>query len=175
MKVELGAGRTRTRGWVAVDANPSCLPDLVASAVDLPFADQTITRLRAVDVLEHLSYRDSDRVLAEWHRACAPDAHLFVQAPDAATIMCWFARQDDRLLAVPDDLPKTYLSGAQWRLLGGHADGTYVHADDDFRWNAHFSLWSKYSLESAISEAGFHVVHTERNGHPNLQCRAVRP
>lgn len=174
MKVELGAGARAHDGFLAYDVNPKSA-GVIGDAKQLPFRTGSLTALRAVDVLEHISYRDTDATLAEWARVCAPDAHLYVQVPDADEIMRWYLLEPKRLIrGLPPELPQTALAGAQWRLLGGHADGAYVDSDGDWRWNAHFSLFSFLSLATHLDKAGFRVLEMPTNGHPNLCCEAVR-
>lgn len=182
MKVEIGAGGRVQPGWLSVDLNPR-RADVVADATRLPFADGSIDAMRAVDVLEHISYRDTDRVLAEWGRVCASDAELYVQVPDADLIMRHYVRSlkyehGDNLLPIPKDqhLQRTALAGAQWRLLGGHDDGERVdtEAGDDWRWNAHYAMFSQASLISALDKAGFDLDRCVTNPFPNICCEAIR-
>lgn len=177
MKIEVGAGGRTAPGFLAVDLNPR-RADVVATATALPFRSGSIEAMRAVDVLEHLSYRDTGRVLAEWARVCAPGARLYVQVPDADAIMRAYASGRRHELRIPADqhLPRTTLAGATWRLLGGHDDGERVDtaAGDDWRWNAHFALFSRESLTSALDAAGFTVTACPTNPFPNLCCEASR-
>lgn len=174
MKVELGAGARKQPGWVAVDINPK-YADVPGDALHLPFEDGAIDELRAVDVLEHVSYRETNAALTEWARVLKSEGQLYVQVPDAETIFQWFVTHDDRLRRM-DTGDCSLLDGAQWRLLGGHDDGNYADAEegDDWRWNAHYSLWSKLALAEALRVAGFHVERLEVNGHPNLCCTAAK-
>lgn len=177
MKLELGSGYSPTEGYLHLDLNPHADPDVLAPAFPLPaaWADR-FEEIRAVDVLEHLSYRDTDLALANWAATLAPGGRLFVQVPDAATVMRWYVEGDPRLLErIPDDLHQTREAGAAWRLLGGHADGEAVHDGDDWRWNAHFALFSRDSLWLALERAGLLVELIERNDHPNLLAWARRP
>lgn len=178
MKLDLGAGQGRQlaheEGWIAVDVNPAAA-DVVASVAQLPFADDSIDALSAVDVLEHLSYRDTDAVLAEWLRVAQRDASLYVQVPDAGLIMRWYVQSPQLLLNhLPGSLPQTALAGAAWRLLGGHADDVYVSADGDWRWNAHYALFTPESLRKALERAGWSVVELVVNPFPNVQAWATR-
>jgi predicted SAM-dependent methyltransferase len=178
MRLELGSGYQPTAGYFHVDLNPNAPGvDRVAPAWPLDWvADGTVAEIRAVDVLEHLSYRDTGAVLADWARALAPRGRLFVQVPDADLIMRRFASGDQRLVTgLPADLPQTVLAGATWRLLGGHADGAFVADGDDFRLNAHYALFSVDSLRDAIEAAGLEVVRCDVNGHPNIQLWAAKP
>lgn len=174
MKVEIGAGARKRTGWTAVDLNPK-YADVEGDALHLPFDDGEVDELRAVDVLEHVSYRQTAQALKEWARVLVSGGTLYVQVPDAETIFQWFVSHDPRL-RVMENKSCTALEGATWRLLGGHDDGTYANSadGDDWRWNAHYSLWSRLSLAEALHMADFDVHSLEVNGHPNLCCDAVR-
>jgi SAM-dependent methyltransferase len=178
LHLELGSGYSPTPGYTHLDANPETRPDIVGLAFPLP--DEVHERapwesIRAVDVLEHLSYRDTDAALRAWAGVLKPGGRLYVQVPDADTIMRWYCDWPHMLVErIPTGLPETPLAGAAWRLLGGHRDSVYAKAEDDWRWNAHYSLWSIETLTKALGRAGMHVESMERNGHPNLLCWSVK-
>lgn len=173
MNVEIGAGVRPAPGFLAVDVNPWGSCDVLASAEALPFADGSVTAMRAVDVLEHISFRDTSRVLAEWARVCARGASLYVQVPDAREIAKWYLERDDRIKRY-DQGKCPPIVGMAWRLLGGHRDGKYVDEEGDWRWNAHYSLWDDGWLTVCLGMAGFEITSLHTNGHPNLCCDAVR-
>ena len=172
MNVELGAGARAREGFYAVDLD-STHADIVADALHLPFEDGTVDQIRAVDVLEHISYRNTHLALAEWARVLRPNGALYVQVPDAEIIMRWYTNSDDRLRKM-EGRRCTLLEGAQWRLLGGHGDGKYA-SDENWKFNAHYAMFSRSSLRMALHDAGFEVVQMVSNGHPNLLCDAVKP
>jgi len=167
VKLDIGAGARSGDGWFGLDINPAHAGAL-ATAVHLPFATNTVGEIRAVDVLEHISYRDTDATLAEWRRVLVVGAPIYVQVPDAGEIMRRYCAHEIENLKTPDGLPNTLLSGAQWRLLGGHLDGVYVDKQGDWRWNAHFSLWDRDSLVVAMEAHRFITSRCETNDHPNL-------
>ena len=173
MNVELGAGRRKRAGFIGVDVNPKHA-NVVADALSLPFRTATVHELVAIDVLEHISYRDTDQALNEWARVLMHGGSLYVQVPDAEEIMVRYCRAEAEQLRTPAGLPDSLLAGVTWRLLGGHADGLFVDEGDDWRWNAHYSLWSRRELGAALERAGFDVVRIRTNAHPNLQAEAVR-
>lgn len=178
MRLEIGSGMEPTPGFTHLDLNPD-LPqvDIVGPAFPLELLDASVDEIRAANIVEHVSYRDTDRMLVDWHRVMRPGGRLFIQVPDAETIMRWFVYDPDRLVdRLPAELPRTPLAGAAWRLLGGHADGgEYVGADDDWRWNAHYALFSETSIIDHLTRAGFTVDSVEVNIHPNLLVWATRP
>ena len=166
MKLEIGAGARTKSGHLAVDLNPACA-GVVANALHLPFADASVEAIRAVDVLEHVSYRNTHEALCEWHRVLVPGGKLYVQVPDAHVIMGWYVNENPRLEQM-EGRDCTLLEGATWRLLGGHLDGKYVDVGGNWTWNAHFALFSKASLRDALNLAGFETVEMITNGHPNI-------
>jgi SAM-dependent methyltransferase len=54
------------------------------SLVTLPYADATFDRALCLDVLEHLSFEDQPRALAELSRVLKPGGELFVTVPNLA-------------------------------------------------------------------------------------------
>lgn len=177
--LEIGSGYRPTPGFTHLDANPNAPGvDIVGSGYPLPAeaCAHQWDHIRAVDVLEHFSYRDTHAVLRGWASVLKPGGTLFVQVPDAHTIMTWYCDNPQRLLrGLPRDLPQTALTGAMWRLLGGHADGGYARDGDDWRWNAHYAMFTAGSLTRHLERAGFDVTYVQANDHPNLLVDAVRP
>jgi SAM-dependent methyltransferase len=54
------------------------------SLVALPYDDGTFERVLCLDVLEHLTFDDQARALAEMHRVLKPGGELFVSVPNLA-------------------------------------------------------------------------------------------
>jgi SAM-dependent methyltransferase len=75
------AGRLRMTG---VDANYASDHVKTGSLLALPFADGSFDRALCLDVLEHLTYEDQPRALAELHRVIVPGGELFVSIPNLA-------------------------------------------------------------------------------------------
>jgi SAM-dependent methyltransferase len=67
-----------------VDANYSSPRVITASVTSLPFDEGSFDRALCLDVLEHLSYDDQPRALAELHRVLRPGGELFVSVPNLA-------------------------------------------------------------------------------------------
>lgn len=67
-----------------VDANYSSERVLPGSVTSLPFEDAAFDRALCLDVLEHLTYDEQPRALAELHRVLKPGGELFVSVPNLA-------------------------------------------------------------------------------------------
>jgi len=69
---------------VGVDANYSSERVRLGSITSLPFEDGAFDRALCLDVLEHLSYEDQPRALAELHRVLANGGELLISVPNLA-------------------------------------------------------------------------------------------
>lgn len=75
------ASRLRISG---LDANYQSARVTAGSLLALPFEGGSFERVLCLDVLEHLSYEDQPRALAELHRVLEPGGELFVSVPNLA-------------------------------------------------------------------------------------------
>jgi SAM-dependent methyltransferase len=66
------------------DANYSSDHVIQAPLGALPFADASFDHVLCLDVLEHLTYHEQPRALAELHRVLRPGGELFVSVPNLA-------------------------------------------------------------------------------------------
>ncbi len=189
-RLNLGSGFEPMRDWVNIDLSPSAPAEIHGPVFPLgrsvtvireggtahwiePFPDGSVSEIRAVDVAEHVSYRETAVMFAEWARVLQPGGKLYVRVPDAQQCIDWYVRTPGRLVErLPPELAQTPLMGLTWRLLGGHADGVGVRAGEDFRLNAHYALFSDESLRMALGVAGFAVESVTCDLHPNLCCTA---
>jgi len=82
---DIGAGnsnsnfRSRFRGYVSVDADPNCKPDIVADIHNLPFEDNTIESVLCFSVLEHV--KDPFKVTSELHRVMKTGGKALFSVP----------------------------------------------------------------------------------------------
>jgi len=75
------AGRLAIEG---LDPNYSSERVRNGSLVALPYDDNSFDRALCLDVLEHLSFEDQPRALAELHRVLRPGGELLVSVPNLA-------------------------------------------------------------------------------------------
>lgn len=178
-KLEIGCGRKDTPGYTRVDANPEIPADWHGDAVGpMPFPDGSFDEIRAVDVLEHISYWQTEQALAEWARLLRPGGKLYVQVPDCGRIISEYVdssatRWQERMPEALQGLPP--IVSIAWRILGGHADGAFTLGDDDWRLNAHYAMFDEASIRWYLKRAGLRVESIESNFHPNLLVWAEKP
>jgi SAM-dependent methyltransferase len=75
------AGRLRIEG---IDPNYASDHVRHGSLTALPYADATFARALCLDVLEHLTFDEQPRALAELHRVLRPGGELLVSVPNLA-------------------------------------------------------------------------------------------
>jgi predicted SAM-dependent methyltransferase len=169
MKVEIGAGERPHDGYeIHTDVLPLQGVGVLCTQDRLPFADGSVTALRANHVLEHQSWELIGVTLGEWARVLKPGGELDIGVPDAGFIAQQWIRGD------------IDTGEANYWLLGGHSDRP-AHRGVDARgvprwiWNAHHSLFDEVWLRELVERAGFVDVHISRYDVRNLRCVCRRP
>jgi predicted SAM-dependent methyltransferase len=81
--LEVGSGdKHGTNGWVTVDITPGC--DLYWDLrLGIPFPSGSISKIYSSHFLEHLSYGDGQKFLAECRRVLAPGGSVLICVPNA--------------------------------------------------------------------------------------------
>jgi predicted SAM-dependent methyltransferase len=171
-KVELGSGYHPDMSFnVHIDLNPNC-PHLeyVSTVGWLPmFIDGIVDEIRACDVLEHFSYRDTITVLKEWYRILAPGGKIYIQTPNAKLLAERWLKND---LPIMNGMPIDY-SASYW-IMGGHNDNNFANDADDWRWNAHYTLFSPESIAYYLQSAGFSSWDIQSDGGSNMMIWAYK-
>jgi len=91
--LNLGAGLAPNpdeRSWLRVDIDPRTRADLYADARYLPFDNNSIERIHASHILEHIPYPETENVLQEWHRVLALNGFLCLSVPDIGRLASAF-------------------------------------------------------------------------------------
>jgi SAM-dependent methyltransferase len=97
IKINLGSGNDPKNGFVNVDFIKLNSVDVVHNLMEFPypFEDNSASKIRAVDVLEHLAnYTDDKRpsiiaFIEECHRILKPGGELFIQTPRYDADFLW--------------------------------------------------------------------------------------
>jgi len=132
--VHLGCGEVNHPDFVNVDAIPRPHVHYVGNISRLSmFRDQSVDFLYASHCLEHVSYRKTVEVLAEWYRVLKPGGVLRISVPDLDLLIDIYESCDRNL---------NYIIG---QLYGGH-DNSY---------NVHMAIFNRSSLEQLMISVGF--------------------
>jgi predicted SAM-dependent methyltransferase len=172
LKVELGSGKNPDPLYdLHLDIDVAQSPDLVADALELPLRANTVTEMKVVDVLEHISYRDTKAALTEWHRVMVKGARIYIQVPEATEAIKRYMRGRIGTRSDLDPLPLVSLA---WILMGGQYDQDYIQDKASWRFNSHYALFDQGTLKWYLKEVGFEVESMQVNAHPNILCWAVK-
>lgn len=56
--------------------------DMFADIRDLPFAEESIDEIRSVQVFEHFSYQEGEKLLDHWYKLLKPGGKVHIDIPD---------------------------------------------------------------------------------------------
>jgi len=79
LRVDLGCGPYKSKGWLGVDVYPFDGVDIVYDGDRLPFDDSTVDEIRAMHVMEHIP--NIFNLMREIHRVCKNGAIITITSP----------------------------------------------------------------------------------------------
>jgi len=158
-KLNLGCGSDIREGWCNVDCIAGAGVDFVCDiSKELPFPDNSIVRIYASDVLEHVMYAEVPNVLKEWHRVLMPRGAITIKVPSLSTITTNYVRHN---IDCKEFVRLVY---------GGQEEGHIA--------NAHKSGFDPQSLSILMKHAGFVVSniisHPDPPDQNNLIIRGIK-
>ncbi len=82
LRLNIGCGPHRIDGYTGVDLLPGPAVDIVAPCDQLPYKDGEVTEILAEHLIEHLTYFQFNKAMAEWYRVLKPGGFLIIECPD---------------------------------------------------------------------------------------------
>jgi SAM-dependent methyltransferase len=79
MKLNVGSGNRPKEGYLSVDLVGG---DVTAPAWDLPYGDGTVEAIYSRHMIEHLTFKNAHRALAEWSRVLVPGGTVEIICPN---------------------------------------------------------------------------------------------
>ena len=162
MKISLGSGGVRLPGWIHVDYDQACQPDVRADlSAPLPFPDQSADFLQSEDFIGQLSFEQAGSFLAECYRVLKPGGALRLLTPDLDQLVRLYLARDRRLKALWErEVGIPLLTGTLGELV--HTALTFA----DQR-----SFFDEETLRALLEPLGFQV---ERVGYQHSRFEALR-
>lgn len=103
MKVSLGSGGVRLDGWIHVDYDAVCRPDIRADlSAPLPFASACADFLQSEDFIGQLTFPQAKAFLSECFRILKPGGAMRLLTPDLGQLVDMYRVRDPRLKALWD-------------------------------------------------------------------------
>jgi len=98
-KIHFGCGHNRLDGWINVDLDRSCTPDVVADLrKNLPFKSQSVDYIHSEDLVEHLSLEEGTLFFEECHRVLKESGVMRLLTPDLYRIAKRYLKRDKELI-----------------------------------------------------------------------------
>lgn len=143
MRVNLGCGPDTRVGYVNADIREG-VGDFTCDARELPWPDDSIEELLALDLLEHFPSSQTPAILREWHRVLDPAGILILRVPNLAALSVLIATEDAQV--------RLYIRN----VYGGHRYGPEGSLD------AHHTGWTPALLEEDLRDAGFVIKSNDK-------------
>jgi len=145
MKLNLGCGGDKRKGYVNIDIRKEVNPDRIMDLekTPYPFDDNSVDEILAKDIIEHFSFRNVEKVVKEWHRILKKGGKLVIQTPDFDAI----------LKAIKQEKIKGWWQISYW-LYGGQ----------DYKENTHKLIFTKSEIKKFLENIGFKVENIKSGG-----------
>ncbi len=68
IKLDIGCGKNKLAGYTGIDINPNSDADIVASALAVPFEDESVDEIYSAHIVEHFSPSEAQKFFDEIYR-----------------------------------------------------------------------------------------------------------
>ncbi len=82
MKLNIGCGKKYDPHYCNIDLYEDLVADRLMSAFNLEFDDNTCDEIKAIHIIEHLSFFETIYALSEFFRVLEPNGKLILETPD---------------------------------------------------------------------------------------------
>jgi len=143
-KLNIGCYYMYMDGFVNVDLNPDCKPDIVGDIRDLEFDNESVSLILNSQTLEHFDLPDVKELLSKFYKWLIFGGHLIIEVPDVGKIL--------NLIEAGED-PKKY-EGA-------------IYGNLNVIGQKHISQFDEVLLTNMLKEAGFNCIKKNNNTSDN--------
>jgi len=167
IKVNFGSGPFPHEGWINVDLDASCRPDVVADlGRGLPFGSATVDFVLCDHAISCIGLEATRSFLAECRRILKPDGAMRLLTPDLAELARLYLERPNRLVDLWNATVGVPLA------TGSACEVFNLALEIQCRFQ-----FDEPTLAALAGEAGFDIAPVEfrRSRHPELAGLDVRP
>jgi len=167
VKISFGSGGVVLPGWIHVDIDPACKPDMVFDATKtMPFDDGVADFLHSEDFLDQLSLEEGEAFISECRRIIKPDGVMRLLTVDLRRLVNLYVQGNPELLKMWEEGVGIPL---RTRTLG-------EVLNEGMRQCGHRFVYDEETLRAMIEPRGFRVktVMCNESEHPELRGLDLR-
>lgn len=84
LKLNLGCGSQKLKGYINIDSEKSCRPDLLLDILreSLPYKDKSVDEVVLFHTIEHIAKRNHKIILNQVHRVLKPSGQFLLSYPE---------------------------------------------------------------------------------------------
>lgn len=132
-KLNIGCYHVKLDGFINIDINPECEPDILGDIRELEFENESVELILASQVLEHFDLIDVKFLLSKFYKWLKHGSHLIIEVPDIGTILDMVEKGECK--------------------IEDHQDAIY--GNKEIVGQAHKSQFDETLLINMLKEAGF--------------------
>ncbi len=68
LKIDIGCGKNKKEGYIGIDIDPESKADIIASALNMPFGDNSVDEIYSRHMIEHLTPDEAEKFFNEIYR-----------------------------------------------------------------------------------------------------------
>lgn len=156
IKLHLGCGDKKLRGYINIDAVPTEGSDIVMDAVDLSIIpSNSISEIFMKSVFEHFYRHQQDRILREYYRVLKKGGKLVLGVPDFDVAVSAYLRKEKGIVGEVFDLDhvRQYVFGES--------------APNNSFYQLHKDIFNKESIRLLLEKNGFVIERLENVFYEN--------
>lgn len=164
VKYNFGSNKKLIEGYINVDGLPLDGLDYQQNLEEVPYSfalSNSADEIVAIEVLEHITFKSTIKVLREWHRILKPEGILRVQVPDCGKMMEYYVNNLVCECVPHKDPENKFEAKKDCKFCEGKAKvnpnrwlyaftGAQKHPFD-----AHLTIFTKERLADCLYRAGF--------------------
>jgi len=149
--LNLGCGTDLKQGYDNIDIRD--LPGVIKADVrNLPYEENSVDEISAIDVYEHVSFKESQALLNHWVSLLKPGGLLVIQAPSIEVL--------SRNILISNSIEDIETSIA------------FIFGNQDYKENSHFTTCHPELMEHYLRNAGITGEINIQTEHTNLVIKS---